>query len=120
MEVDLRVIGNNIFRYRKEHKLSQKELSKLVGKVEVTISRIERGVKPPSINILIRIADVLNVSVDDLLEGVLDCRHNIDFRMIENENHLELLNELNNSNINQKIFVLNIIKSYIEVIKAKS
>lgn len=119
MEVDFRIIGNNIFRYRQERKLSQKKLSELIGKAEATVSRIERGVKPPSINTLLKISDALNVCVDDLLDGVLDCRHNTDLKIIDNKNHLELLNELYNSNINQKIFVLNTIKSYIELLEFK-
>lgn len=117
MEVDLKIIGNNIFRYRQERKLSQKKLSTLMKKAEATISRIERGVKAPSMNTLIRFSEILNVSVDDLLDGTLTFRRYDILETIENKNYCKLLNELHNATINQKILVLNMIKAYVEIIK---
>ena len=52
---------------RKEHKLSMKELGKILGLSESTISLYEAGKREPDIKTLIKIADYFNVSVDFLL-----------------------------------------------------
>lgn len=52
---------------RKEHKLSMKELGKILGLSESTISLYEAGKREPDIKTLIKIADYFNVSVDVLL-----------------------------------------------------
>lgn len=52
---------------RKEHNLSMKELGKILGLSESTISLYEAGKREPDIKTLIKIADYFNVSVDVLL-----------------------------------------------------
>ena len=52
---------------RKEHKLSMKELGKILGLSESTISLYEAGKREPDIKTLIKMADYFNVSVDVLL-----------------------------------------------------
>lgn len=54
-------------KLRKEHKLSMKELGKILGLSESTISLYEAGKREPDIKTLIKIADYFNVSVDVLL-----------------------------------------------------
>jgi DNA-binding XRE family transcriptional regulator len=58
---------NNIAKIRKRKGLTQMELAELVGVNRFHISKIERGKRTPSVKLLIKIADVLNVSLDDLL-----------------------------------------------------
>ena len=52
---------------RKEHKLSMKELGKILGLSESTISLYEAGKREPDIKTLIKMADYFDVSVDILL-----------------------------------------------------
>lgn len=52
---------------RKAAGLTQKELGKLVGLDDSTISSYERGMSTPNHDLLTRLADVLHVSVDYLL-----------------------------------------------------
>ncbi len=54
---------------RKQKDLSQAELGKLVGVHYTHIGRYEGGVSRPSADILKRMADVLGVSGDYLMEG---------------------------------------------------
>ena len=49
--------------------LSQADLEKLTGIDANTFSRYERGIVTPSIEVAQKIADALNVSVDELLNG---------------------------------------------------
>ena len=54
---------------RKQKKLSQTELGKLAGVHFTHLSRYERGLSMPAAATLKRLADVLGVSVDYLMEG---------------------------------------------------
>ena len=54
---------------RQKLALSQADLEKLTGIDANTFSRYERGVVKPSIEVAQKIADALNVSVDELLNG---------------------------------------------------
>lgn len=60
------IIGDNIKRLRKEKKLTQIELAKLIGKSESSIRKYEAGSVEPSFNTLGEIADKLNVDLIEL------------------------------------------------------
>jgi len=54
-------------KIRELKRISQKELGEKLGFASTTISSYERGVCDPNINILIKMADIFNVSVDTLV-----------------------------------------------------
>lgn len=65
-------IGNKIIQLRKQHGLSQSGLAKNIGVSRTIIGNYERNTNTPSIEILLKIAKVFNVSVDYLVgEGKL-------------------------------------------------
>ena len=68
-EINWSLIGKQIKRYRSEQHLSQMQLAELADISCVYLSNIENGKKHISLNVLIRIAKVLNVTCDDLLSG---------------------------------------------------
>ena len=53
---------------RKEHGLSQEQLSKLSGVHRVLISKYETGDVVPTIRNLQRLANALNVPIDELVD----------------------------------------------------
>lgn len=59
--MDYKIIGANIRKYRKLNKLTQTELGKLIGKTESSIRKYERGYVIIPLDVLNKIADVLNV-----------------------------------------------------------
>lgn len=67
MDIDYRAIGNRIRAYRRERKLSQEFLSELADVTPAHFSHIERGNTKPSLPTLLRIANALGVSLDDLV-----------------------------------------------------
>ena len=67
MALDYLSIGKRIKRYRTDKKMSQEELSQKVFVNYEHISRIESGKVKLSLELLVLIADTLNVSADDLL-----------------------------------------------------
>jgi transcriptional regulator with XRE-family HTH domain len=60
-------LGEHIALLRKRKKLSQSDLGKSVGTSGDIIGRYERNLIMPSVEVIIKIADVLEVSIDYLV-----------------------------------------------------
>ncbi len=60
-------IGEHIMLLRKKKKFSQSVLGKTVGTSGDIIGRYERGLITPSIEVIMKIADALEVSIDFLV-----------------------------------------------------
>ena len=67
MAVDYESIGRRIKRYRMDKKLSQEELGQEILTSSVHISYVESGSRKLSLELLVSIANALDVSADDLL-----------------------------------------------------
>jgi len=65
------MIGHNIKYLRNKHKLSQQELSEKLNVPRSSLSDYERGHTQVSIDILIRLSDIFDVRIDDLLRSNL-------------------------------------------------
>ncbi|QJA07681.1 helix-turn-helix transcriptional regulator [Romboutsia sp. CE17] len=59
-------LKNRLKEYRAKINVNQTEMGKLVGVSRQTISQIERGDYSPSVTLALKIAKVLNVSVEDI------------------------------------------------------
>ena len=59
-------LKNRLKEYRARINVNQTEMGKLVGVSIQTISQIERGDYSPSVTLALKIAKVLNVSVEDI------------------------------------------------------
>lgn len=60
-------IGDNIKKYRKAKKMTQKELGEKIGKKEITIRRYEKGDITPPVPIINSLSIVLDIPVTKLL-----------------------------------------------------
>lgn len=67
--MDSKKIGKLIAKRRKEKGMTQGELAERLSVSNKTISKWETGVGLPDISILVDLASVLDISVDDLLKG---------------------------------------------------
>jgi len=65
-----KIFGANIKAERNRKGLSQFALAEKVNVSESTISLIERGIQSPSIFLVIDIARVLNIDINELLKDV--------------------------------------------------
>jgi transcriptional regulator with XRE-family HTH domain len=63
--------GGNLVRCRKRAGLSQEELGFRASLHRTQIGVLERGARLPRIDTLIKLAGALEVSPDDLLEGIV-------------------------------------------------
>lgn len=59
-------LGENIKKYRTERKMTQKQLSELVGVAEITIRQYESGKRSPKAEHIFKISNVLKVPLSTL------------------------------------------------------
>ena len=71
MALDYSRIGSRIKRYRLDKRLTQEQLGDTIHISAALITALERGVKGPSLETLVNIANALEVSADDILVDAL-------------------------------------------------
>ena len=64
--------AKNLKKYRTEKGISQEELAKKVGVHTTHLSRYERGLSQPSIEVAQKLAEAFDISVDELIQGSAD------------------------------------------------
>ncbi len=62
-------VGNFIYEERKKMNLTQKQLADILNVTDKAVSRWETGKGYPDIEILLKISEVFNISVNELLNG---------------------------------------------------
>ena len=91
-------LGRNIAEIRKKRGYTQKSFGEILDVNEKTISKWERGITAPDVTLLTSIADVLNVTVDELLRGEkLDNEE----KVIENDNVFNVEEEEKRPEVNE-------------------
>jgi methanogenic corrinoid protein MtbC1 len=86
-----KAISNNIKELRKLNKYTQKQLASILGVAQTTIANYEKGIRVPDAEMLHKIADIFNVSIDYLIGRKKVVNFNID--EVE-KNHTIYLNYL--------------------------
>ena len=61
-------LGKRLKALRKQHNLNQLELSEKLSIQRQTLSAYERGISIPNIFILIRLADIYDLTLDELVD----------------------------------------------------
>ena len=61
--------GTKLYLMRKSEQLSQKELAGMLGVTNKAISKWENGDAMPSLNQLVAISKIFNISIDEMLKG---------------------------------------------------
>jgi len=79
-------LGSRIQQYRASNGLNQKELADAVGLSQAAISHFEKDQRRPTPAVLKKIAEVLDVTEEDLL-GPEETKHNIEI-LTRNLDHL--------------------------------
>ncbi len=102
MDTNYGLIGSKIRHYREEKKLSQEELADMLDISERHLRNIEYGKKGPSVNLLISIANALNITADDLLANYLN-------NSTEKQN-IELLTVFSDCTPTEKAILMDMLK----------
>ena len=93
-------LGENVRKLRKQCHLTQDELAARIGADQKRVSKIERGEARPNLTFCLRLANAFRVSVDTLLEGV------VEYEMVQT-----LLNDTSEQLLAQEL--LQVVKRYI-------
>ena len=64
---EMQTVGKRLAEIRKSNKIKQIELAEMLNVSQQVISNIERGVTTPDIEQLKKIADIYNISLDQLV-----------------------------------------------------
>lgn len=103
-------LSDNMLLIRKKKGLSQADLGKMIGTSGDVIGRYERGDISPSVEVVSKIADVLEVSVDYLLGKT---------KMEMDKQALKRLEDISNLPAESKKFVLNLVDMALRDFKVK-
>ncbi|SPE76100.1 HTH-type transcriptional regulator ImmR [Flavobacterium columnare] len=104
-------IGSRIIILRKEKNWSQVELAKQINASREIISRYERNESQPSIDMIVKMANAFDVTVDFLLgqseNAALD------------KDTIERINDIQKMDSSTKNVLFNVIDTYIQNFKTK-
>ncbi|WP_373262260.1 helix-turn-helix domain-containing protein [Hungatella hathewayi] len=100
-EINRKIVGNRIKELRKKKYLTQYQLAELVDVSSVYVSYVENGKRQLSLDNLIKIANVLEVTCDDIL--------------VLNQNarayHSDIEDLLKDCNANEKKILVNFVQT---------
>lgn len=90
------ILGYRLRELRKENRMSQEALGKLLGVTKVSISGYENGTRVPSLQVLNGILDVFGVSADFLMGRELNvvCEDDDNFTMTLSTSDIEIIREI--------------------------
>ena len=80
MNLDYKAIGTRIKYFRSKQNITQVQLAEISGVEPSNISHIERGATKVSLPTLFKIANILEVSLDDLVYDSLDKTTHISYK----------------------------------------
>lgn len=63
--------GSNLERIRKDKKISQAKLGEVLGLTQQMVSSYEKDLSSPNVEVLTKIADHFNVSIDSLIDHLV-------------------------------------------------
>lgn len=92
--MDAEKVGKIISENRKKLKLTQKQLATEIGVTDKAVSKWERGVGLPDINIIEPLSDVLNMSVAEIITGEKKIN-----TIVNEENETKKMNEVLKSSL---------------------
>ncbi len=76
-ELDYIAIGDRIRKYRELSRMTQEQLSESCSLCTGYIGHLERGTRSPSLETLVKISQILRVSLDDLVFGKTEINNNM-------------------------------------------
>ena len=76
-ELDYIAIGDRIRKYRELSRMTQEQLSESCSLSTGYLGHLERGTRSPSLETLVKISQILRVSLDDLVFGKTEINNNM-------------------------------------------
>ena len=76
--------GTMIATLRREQGMTQLELAEKMGVTDKAVSKWERDLSFPDINSIPKLAEIFNVSVDEIMQGKTDTKENTEENKVSN------------------------------------
>lgn len=111
--MDYEKIGKFIQELRKEKKLTQKDLAEQIGITNKAVSKWERGLGAPDISILEFLANILGVSVLEILKGERISNESLDDKKTEDYVKYTLHYSFNNQKAKRKRIIEDFVTFFI-------
>ena len=111
MDINYNAIGERIKAYRNKLNITQAQLGELSGVEPSNISHIERGATKVSLPTLIKIANTLGASLDDLVYDSLSKNQHISVKDLN-----EILSDCNDSELKT---LVEMVKSTKKILRNK-
>lgn len=89
-------LSENISRLRKEHSMTQEQLAEALGVTFASVSKWERGVATPELNLIAEMADLFEVSIDALI--------GYQFRNNDRQNVIERLKQYSHERNSEDVY----------------
>ena len=95
------ILGYRLKELRKENKMSQNDLGKLLGVSKVSVSGYEKGTRNPSLEILNGMLDIFGVSADYLLGRELNvvCEDDSNVTLCLSTSDIEIIKEITSDSV---------------------
>lgn len=111
--------GKKLVEIRKTRKLTQTQLAELLDVQAAVISRWENGVSKPQFDYVVKLADVLEVSFDELLGDAAEARERTKFE-IRNRRLKELCRQVDRLDPQDQEVICHVMDSLIRKEQIKS
>ena len=110
MSLNYHVIGQRIRNYRQQRNLSQNSVAEKIDKSATYISYIEGGIKHPSLETLVDLANLLGVTTDLLLG------ENLEYTKLVREMEYQLI--LHDCNDQERRFLVEATKALKDIMRS--
>lgn len=102
---EARIIGNFVQELATKKRITKEELAKKLNCTEYDISKFFKGLAFPSFAQLCTLSDILNVSVEKLMDGDMD---------VYNRTVVHCMNDF--ENLDNRELILDILENYVDVL----
>jgi len=103
-----KMVGERIRHFRKEKGLSQEDLASLANLHATYIGQLERGEKNPTLNSMLKIADALGISLEQLFQAMEMNNESKDYTLIK------IITFLQTKSVEEQKFVLKFLQMLFE------
>jgi len=100
--------AENLKQLRADKKISQADFAKEIGVHVTHLSRYERGLSSPSLEVIQKMAEVLNISIDMLVFGSDNAEESINDKEL-----ITLFKKVQNLTDNQKQTIKDLISAFV-------
>lgn len=111
-------IGEKIKRFRTSKNLTQQEVGEYLGTTSQTVSRYENGILQTNQDVLFKLADFFNISINDFFPPINNTKRKDDLSILDNVlyTHKDKIDSVKNLPVEKQEIIANAVKSVLDMI----